>query len=311
VKCFLKSHVVALGFFPGNQMDSTMATSPEGEVTESVQEIVSHLPGAQSLPDGFSVSESFPSIPLTTSSDFAERGRGNASESSILLEEDTDLPEISATELQHMSSGSSFIHGGQADELRFQSSLPETEHSLNFPSELLISLKLSEAKDDEFPPPLSNFPADLISATTVNKSAEKSRRFPVPLSDSEATPVVKGPLLFGVDNTNEEDKNNGEGIEGDGDSGTDSDVDDSDRPSSSQASHLLAATLRRDLSTNDGPLQDILESKIAQLEVANTGFSKGDDEESKRGKYTLDFYFELLLCFYSSASGYTKHVYTR
>lgn len=272
-------------------MDSTVAPSPEGENTESVEEIVSHLPGAQSLPDGFSVSESFPGIPLTSSTDFAERSPGNASESSLLLEEDTDLPEISATELQHVSSGSSSIHGGQADKLRFQSSLPKTQHGLKYSSELLISPKLSEAENNELLPPLSNFPADLISLTTVNKSAEKSRRFPVPLSDSEATTVVKGPLLFGVDNTNKDDKSNGEGIERDEDSGTDSDVDDSDRPSSSQASHLLAATLRRDSSTNDGPIQDILESKIAHLEVTNTGLSKCDDEESKRGKYNLDSYF--------------------
>lgn len=276
------------------------ATSPPTEPnTDSLEEIVSHLPSAQSLPDGFSVSENFPDVPTSTASALAERNRDNASESSVLPDASTGLLEVSTSE-QQSTSCSSVVTG--MPDIGFQSPLPSADRGLKFPSdipEIFVgnSPKQQERKED-ISPNLTDFSVDMSGdiVSNVNKSTEKRRRFPVALAEGESTPSfdfpaaahrngLKGPLLFGVDH-NKEEKGSGEEIEGNGESASDSDGDDSERPSSSQASHLSSVPLRRNPSTNDEPLQDILESKIAELEVVSSGSSKSDDEESKMGKLT-------------------------
>ena len=263
--------------------------SPPIEVeTASVEEMVSHLPGAQSLPDGFSVSENFPEA-TSSVSDITEINRDNASESSVIAETIDGRSDISTIELQETTTDALF---GDKNELGFGASLKSSAEML----ETGVGYSSEQINGEKDLPVLTDF--SMVStadfATSVNKSSEKIRRFPVPLSGGEATPLVeidtgsqRGPLLFGVDTNNKAVPGNEDSVEGNADSGTDSDGDDSDRPSSSQTSHLPMATLRRDPNTNDEPLQDMLELKIAELEVASTGSSKVDDEAAKRGELNI------------------------
>jgi hypothetical protein len=262
--------------------------SPIEVETASVEEIVSHLPGAQSLPDGFSVSENFPEA-TSSVSDITEKNRDNTSENSVVAEITDGLLDISTIELQETTTNRLF---GDTSELGFGASLKSSSEML----ETGVGYSSEQIDEEKDLPVLTDFSMDSTAdfATSVNKSSEKVRRFPVPLSGGEATPVVemdagsqRGPLLFGIDTNNKGTPGNEDSVEGNAESATDSDGDDSDRPSSSQTSHLPMATLRRDPSTNDEPLQDMLELKIAELEVASTGSSKVDDEAAKRGKLNI------------------------
>jgi hypothetical protein len=227
--------------------------SPIEVETASVEEIVSHLPGAQSLPDGFSVSENFPEA-TSSVSDITEKNRDNTSENSVVAEITDGLLDISTIELQETTTNRLF---GDTSELGFGASLKSSSEML----ETGVGYSSEQIDEEKDLPVLTDFSMDSTAdfATSVNKSSEKVRRFPVPLSGGEATPVVemdagsqRGPLLFGIDTNN-----------------------------------LPMATLRRDPSTNDEPLQDMLELKIAELEVASTGSSKVDDEAAKRGKLNI------------------------
>lgn len=267
--------------------------SPPIEVeTASVEEMVSHLPGAQSLPDGFSVSENFPEVAPSRVSDSTERARDNAPEDLVIAGTIDSLLDSSTVELQETTTDALF---GEKSELDFGASLKSSSEML----ETNADYSSEQINGEEDLPVLTDFSMDSTAdfATAVNKSLEKVRRFPVPLSGGEATPLVdvdggsqRGPLLFGIDANNKVIPGNEDSVEGNAESATDSDGDDSDRPSSSQTSHLPMAILRRDPSTNDEPLQDMLELKIAELEVASTGSSKVDDEAAKRGKPNIAHY---------------------
>ncbi|KAG0622430.1 hypothetical protein M758_3G096900 [Ceratodon purpureus] len=267
-------------------MDSPPSPPIEAE-SASVEEMVSHLPGAQSLPDGFSVSENFPEA-TSKVSDITERNRDNGSENSVVAETTDGRSNSSIIELQETNTDALL---GDKSELGIGASLQSSVELL----ETGVGYSSEQVNGEKDLPVLTDFSMDSTAdlATSVNKSSEKVRRFPVPLSSGEATPTVeidsgsqRGPLLFGIDTNNKVAPGNEESVEGNADSATDSDGDDSDRPSSSQTSHLPMATLRRDPSTNDEPLQDMLELKIAELEVASTGSSKVDDEAAKRARAT-------------------------
>ncbi|CAM6034441.1 unnamed protein product [Sphagnum compactum] len=142
----------------------------------------------------------------------------------------------------------------------------------------------------------------MVAGVSHIKSAEKTRRFPVPLSEGDVVGTidmlptavsqekngVKESLSFEAD-SHKEEKHAGE-HESDGHvRGSPSDSEgeeDCEQASSSEAAHLSSAAIARtNLSASDEPLQDILESKIAELEVACTGPSKVDEEEAKIGTW--------------------------
>ena len=270
-------------------MESPVDSTVEAE-SESVEEIVSHLPSAQSLPDGFSVSENFPDIHTSTATETAvERSRD---------------PLVVSINGHQQISGSSFFAG--QPELGFRSPMPATDRGLKFASdmpEIGVGHSPEQIEDkSSLLPDLTDFSVDLTAnlPTPVVKSAEKPRRFPVLLSDGDSSSSgdiqseaqkdrLRGPLFSGFEASNNENNGNGKASEMDAESGTDSDGDDSDRPSSSQTNkHPTTASLQRNANT-DEPLQDILESKIAELEVTVTGSAKTDDEESKRGGFRVYF----------------------
>lgn len=277
----------------------SLPSSPVEVETASVEEMVSHLPGAQSLPDGFSVSENFPEVATSKVSDFTERNRDNASENSIIAETSDSLADDSTIGLSLQETKLADALFGDKSGLSLGTPLPETDQCLKSSSEIIetgVSYSPEQVHGEKDLPVLTDFLMDSTAdfATSVNKSSEKIRRFPVPLSAGEATPPVeidagsqRGPLLFGIDTSSQVNTGNEDSVEGNVESATDSDGDDSDRPSSSQTSHLPMATLRRDPSTNDEPLQDMLELKIAELEVASSGSLKVDDEAAKRGKLSI------------------------
>ncbi|XP_024388593.1 uncharacterized protein [Physcomitrium patens] len=273
----------------------TPSSPPVKVETASVEEIVGHLPGAQSLPDGFSVSENFPEVTTSGVSDISERSREDASENSAAPEKIGGSLDISTGVSQGTENAS------LADPLEPPLGPLSSEAKV-----LLSSSKMSETgaghsseqsnREKELLA-LTDFPVDSTAdlPASVTKSSEKVRTFPVPLSEGEVASLVesdadsqkdglRGPLLFGVDTSTKVMTGNEAAVGGNAESGTDSDGDDSDRPSSSQTSHLSMATTRRDPNTNDEPLQDMLELKIAELEVVSTGSLKVDDEASKRAK---------------------------
>ncbi|KAH8953144.1 hypothetical protein BDL97_08G008000 [Sphagnum fallax] len=236
--------------------------------------------------------------------------------SSVLLNGSTGLVEVSTSEADQTSSTSpSFRHHNSLLDIGFQSPLPSVERgggggskSASEMPEISVgySPQLSAVGgDDDFPPELADFSVGLsggmVAGVSHIKSAEKTRRFPVPLSEGDvvgtidmlATAVsqekngVKESLSFEAD-SHKEEKHAGE-HESDGHvRGSPSDSEgeeDCEQASSSEAAHLSsAAIVRTNLSASDEPLQDILESKIAELEVACIGPSKVDEEEAKIAK---------------------------
>lgn len=270
----------------------SVPSSPVEVETTSVEEMASHLPGELSLPDGFSVSENFPEVAPSKVSENTEKSTDTLFENSIIAETvDSRSGETTVgVSLQETKLADALKSGLSAG-----TSSPETDHILNSSSEMTETSSPEHEQGEKEMQVLSDFLMESTVAEFATKSAEKLRRFPVPLSGGEATPVIetdagsqRGPLLFGTDPSSKVNAGNEDSVEGNlVESATDSDGDDSDRPSSSQTSHLPMATLRRDPSTNDEPLQDMLELKIAELEVASTGSLKIDEEAAKRGTLNI------------------------
>ncbi len=252
--------------------------------------------------------------------------------SSVLLDGSTGLVEVSTSEADQTSSTSpSFRHHSSLLDIGFQSPLPSVERgggggskSASEMPEISVgySPQLSAVGgDDDFPPELADFSVGLsggmVAGVSHIKSAEKTRRFPVPLSEGDVVGTicmlptavsqenngVKESLSFEADSLKAE-KHAGE-HESDGHvRGSPSDSEgeeDCEQASSSEAAHLSsAAIVRTNLSASDEPLQDILESKIAELEVACTGPSKVDEEEAKIGTWMS---YDCSLVFSVTSSG--------
>jgi hypothetical protein len=235
--------------------------------------------------------------------------------SSVLLNGSTGLVEVSTSEADQTSSTSpSFRHHNSLLDIGFQSPLPSVERgggggskSASEMPEISVgySPQLSAVGgDDDFPPELADFSVGLsggmVAGVSHIKSAEKTRRFPVPLSEGDVVGTIdmlptavsqekngaKESLSFEAD-SHKEEKHAGEHDGHVRGSPSDSEgEEDCEQASSSEAAHLSsAAIVRTNLSASDEPLQDILESKIAELEVACIGPSKVDEEEAKIGTW--------------------------
>ncbi|CAM6102360.1 unnamed protein product [Calypogeia fissa] len=120
---------------------------------------------------------------------------------------------------------------------------------------------------------------------------EKTRTFPVLLSGEEYyVPASMSNATSGfssvesLSHTKESSSRVCNGVESDKESGSESEGDDSKTASSSDATNLPSPKEKLNGLVKDEPLQDILVSKIAELEVASTGPSKADEDDSKAVK---------------------------
>lgn len=125
----------------------------------------------------------------------------------------------------------------------------------------------------------------------TTEEREKTRKFPVLLSGEESSVSVSNsgaPSGFSsgesLSHTHEISAGACNGVGSDNESGSESEGDDSKAASSSNARNLLSPIDNLNGLVKEEPLQDILVSKIAELEVASTGPSKADEDDSKAGE---------------------------